>query len=158
MPFRLLLLGIMLANRWLDDNMFSNKTWFVIFAMPAFAGLMLTPFIWYGAVRRVQRVLTTKSTLIRGKILNIDPMDQLPHPNSMGCWDKQKVAARATAARLNLAHHTFLHWKQICVQLTSALTLIQTVDTKAVLISACQSQTALITLMQRALRNWRVKN
>jgi hypothetical protein len=28
-PFRLLLLGVMLANKWLDDNTFSNKTWFV---------------------------------------------------------------------------------------------------------------------------------
>lgn len=26
-PFRLLLLGVMLANKWLDDNTFSNKTW-----------------------------------------------------------------------------------------------------------------------------------
>ena len=35
-------------------------------------------------------------------------MDQLPHLNSMGCRDKQKAAAHATAARLhalNLAHH-----------------------------------------------------
>jgi hypothetical protein len=29
-PFRLLLLGVMLANKWLDDNTFSNKTWYAI--------------------------------------------------------------------------------------------------------------------------------
>lgn len=29
-PFRLFLLGVMLANKWLDDNTFSNKTWFVV--------------------------------------------------------------------------------------------------------------------------------
>lgn len=26
-PFRLILLGVMLANKWLDDNTFSNRTW-----------------------------------------------------------------------------------------------------------------------------------
>lgn len=26
-PFRLVLLGCMLANKWLDDHTFSNKTW-----------------------------------------------------------------------------------------------------------------------------------
>lgn len=26
-PFRLLVLGFMLANKWLDDHTFSNKTW-----------------------------------------------------------------------------------------------------------------------------------
>ena len=30
-PFRLILLGCMLANKWLDDHTFSNKTWYVIF-------------------------------------------------------------------------------------------------------------------------------
>lgn len=29
-PFRLILLGCMLANKWLDDHTFSNKTWYVI--------------------------------------------------------------------------------------------------------------------------------
>jgi hypothetical protein len=29
-PFRLVLLGCMLANKWLDDHTFSNKTWYVI--------------------------------------------------------------------------------------------------------------------------------
>jgi len=28
-PFRLVLLGCMLANKWLDDHTFSNKTWYV---------------------------------------------------------------------------------------------------------------------------------
>ena len=28
-PFRLILLGCMLANKWLDDHTFSNKTWCV---------------------------------------------------------------------------------------------------------------------------------
>ena len=28
-PFRLVLLGCMLANKWLDDHTFSNKTWCV---------------------------------------------------------------------------------------------------------------------------------
>lgn len=28
-PFRLILLGCMLANKWLDDHTFSNKTWYV---------------------------------------------------------------------------------------------------------------------------------
>jgi len=28
-PFRLILLGCMLANKWLDDHTFSNKTWSV---------------------------------------------------------------------------------------------------------------------------------
>ena len=28
-PFRLFLLGVMLSNKWLDDNTFSNKTWYV---------------------------------------------------------------------------------------------------------------------------------
>src|SRR5579863_1251174 len=27
-PFRLVLLGCMLANKWLDDHTFSNKTWY----------------------------------------------------------------------------------------------------------------------------------
>lgn len=27
--FRLILLGCMLANKWLDDHTFSNKTWYV---------------------------------------------------------------------------------------------------------------------------------
>ena len=27
--FRLVLLGFMLANKWLDDHTFSNKTWYV---------------------------------------------------------------------------------------------------------------------------------
>ena len=26
-PFRIVLLGFMLANKWLDDHTFSNKTW-----------------------------------------------------------------------------------------------------------------------------------
>lgn len=26
-PFRLVVLGCMLANKWLDDHTFSNKTW-----------------------------------------------------------------------------------------------------------------------------------
>jgi len=26
-PFRVFLLGCMLANKWLDDHTFSNKTW-----------------------------------------------------------------------------------------------------------------------------------
>jgi hypothetical protein len=30
-PFRLIVLGCMLANKWLDDHTFSNKTWFVFF-------------------------------------------------------------------------------------------------------------------------------
>ena len=29
-PFRLILLGCMLANKWLDDHTFSNKTWYVL--------------------------------------------------------------------------------------------------------------------------------
>lgn len=28
-PFQLILLGFMLANKWLDDHTFSNKTWYV---------------------------------------------------------------------------------------------------------------------------------
>ena len=28
-PFRLVVLGCMLANKWLDDHTFSNKTWYV---------------------------------------------------------------------------------------------------------------------------------
>jgi hypothetical protein len=28
-PFRLIILGCMLANKWLDDHTFSNKTWYV---------------------------------------------------------------------------------------------------------------------------------
>jgi hypothetical protein len=28
-PFRLIVLGFMFANKWLDDHTFSNKTWFV---------------------------------------------------------------------------------------------------------------------------------
>ena len=28
-PFRLVVLGFMLANKWLDDHTFSNKTWSV---------------------------------------------------------------------------------------------------------------------------------
>lgn len=30
-PFRLFVLGCMLANKWLDDHTFSNKTWYVRF-------------------------------------------------------------------------------------------------------------------------------
>lgn len=30
-PFRLVVLGCMLANKWLDDHTFSNKTWYVSF-------------------------------------------------------------------------------------------------------------------------------
>lgn len=30
-PFRLIVLGCMLANKWLDDHTFSNKTWYVLF-------------------------------------------------------------------------------------------------------------------------------
>ncbi|GJJ07440.1 hypothetical protein Clacol_001642 [Clathrus columnatus] len=33
-PFRLFLLGIMLANKWLDDNTFSNKTWHQVSGVP----------------------------------------------------------------------------------------------------------------------------
>jgi hypothetical protein len=29
-PFRLIVLGFMLANKWLDDHTFSNKTWYVM--------------------------------------------------------------------------------------------------------------------------------
>lgn len=29
-PFRLIVLGCMLANKWLDDHTFSNKTWYVV--------------------------------------------------------------------------------------------------------------------------------
>lgn len=28
-PFRLIVLGFMFANKWLDDHTFSNKTWSV---------------------------------------------------------------------------------------------------------------------------------
>lgn len=34
-PFRLILLGCMLANKWLDDHTFSNKTWWVIKFIPS---------------------------------------------------------------------------------------------------------------------------
>ncbi|KAF8640020.1 hypothetical protein AX17_001264 [Amanita inopinata Kibby_2008] len=34
MPFRLVLLGCMLANKWLDDHTFSNKTWHSISNIP----------------------------------------------------------------------------------------------------------------------------
>ncbi|TDL29443.1 hypothetical protein BD410DRAFT_22397 [Rickenella mellea] len=33
-PFRLVLLGFMLANKWLDDHTFSNKTWHTISEVP----------------------------------------------------------------------------------------------------------------------------
>ncbi|GBE79651.1 hypothetical protein BKA93DRAFT_275470 [Sparassis latifolia] len=33
-PFRLILLGCMLANKWLDDHTFSNKTWHTISHVP----------------------------------------------------------------------------------------------------------------------------
>ncbi|CAL1700890.1 unnamed protein product [Somion occarium] len=33
-PFRLILLGCMLANKWLDDHTFSNKTWHSISSVP----------------------------------------------------------------------------------------------------------------------------
>ncbi|KAI0089272.1 hypothetical protein BDY19DRAFT_889688 [Irpex rosettiformis] len=33
-PFRLILLGCMLANKWLDDHTFSNKTWHTISNVP----------------------------------------------------------------------------------------------------------------------------
>ena len=33
-PFRLVLLGCMLANKWLDDHTFSNKTWYVCLLHP----------------------------------------------------------------------------------------------------------------------------
>ncbi|KAF7793630.1 hypothetical protein EIP86_004745 [Pleurotus ostreatoroseus] len=33
-PFRLVLLGCMLANKWLDDHTFSNKTWHTISSVP----------------------------------------------------------------------------------------------------------------------------
>ncbi|KIJ56649.1 hypothetical protein M422DRAFT_149405, partial [Sphaerobolus stellatus SS14] len=33
-PFRLILLGVMLANKWLDDNTFSNKTWHQVSGVP----------------------------------------------------------------------------------------------------------------------------
>ncbi|KAI0068881.1 hypothetical protein BV25DRAFT_1910616 [Artomyces pyxidatus] len=33
-PFRLVLLGCMLANKWLDDHTFSNKTWHTVSAVP----------------------------------------------------------------------------------------------------------------------------
>ncbi|KAF8528987.1 hypothetical protein BU17DRAFT_80138 [Hysterangium stoloniferum] len=33
-PFRLFLLGVMLANKWLDDNTFSNKTWHQVSGVP----------------------------------------------------------------------------------------------------------------------------
>ncbi|KAI0921788.1 hypothetical protein AcW1_004330 [Taiwanofungus camphoratus] len=33
-PFRLILLGCMLANKWLDDHTFSNKTWHTISNIP----------------------------------------------------------------------------------------------------------------------------
>ncbi|TFY80752.1 hypothetical protein EWM64_g3260 [Hericium alpestre] len=33
-PFRLVLLGCMLANKWLDDHTFSNKTWHTISGVP----------------------------------------------------------------------------------------------------------------------------
>lgn len=32
-PFRLIVLGCMLANKWLDDHTFSNKTWYVSFCV-----------------------------------------------------------------------------------------------------------------------------
>ncbi|KAF7355074.1 hypothetical protein MSAN_01422900 [Mycena sanguinolenta] len=33
-PFRLIVLGCMLANKWLDDHTFSNKTWHTISSVP----------------------------------------------------------------------------------------------------------------------------
>jgi hypothetical protein len=41
-PFRLVLLGCMLANKWLDDHTFSNKTWYVV--MPPFPPPDADPF------------------------------------------------------------------------------------------------------------------
>lgn len=41
-PFRLVLLGCMLANKWLDDHTFSNKTWYDIH-ISSFVTLSLTP-------------------------------------------------------------------------------------------------------------------
>jgi hypothetical protein len=31
--FRLVVLGCMLANKWLDDHTFSNKTWYVTYSL-----------------------------------------------------------------------------------------------------------------------------
>jgi hypothetical protein len=42
-PFRLILLGYMLANKWLDDNTFSNKTWLVL-THTSNVSVTLTPF------------------------------------------------------------------------------------------------------------------
>jgi hypothetical protein len=33
-PFRLIVLGFMFANKWLDDHTFSNKTWLVDVSCP----------------------------------------------------------------------------------------------------------------------------
>lgn len=41
-PFRLVLLGCMLANKWLDDHTFSNKTWYVIQDSYARSGCFVT--------------------------------------------------------------------------------------------------------------------
>lgn len=39
-PFRIALLGCMLANKWLDDHTFSNKTWYAV--PPVYNYIMLT--------------------------------------------------------------------------------------------------------------------
>ena len=41
-PFRLILLGCMLANKWLDDHTFSNKTWYVMYASYLASGNLVT--------------------------------------------------------------------------------------------------------------------
>lgn len=41
-PFKVALLGCMLANKWLDDHTFSNKTWYVLHAFACSNLFLLT--------------------------------------------------------------------------------------------------------------------
>jgi hypothetical protein len=41
-PFRLIVLGCMLANKWLDDHTFSNKTWYVFIILTTLSLYLFT--------------------------------------------------------------------------------------------------------------------
>ena len=61
-PLRLIVLGFMLANKWLDDHTFSNKTWYVIFIIGLFllTCILQAHHLWhFGSRPERPRVLCT---------------------------------------------------------------------------------------------------
>jgi hypothetical protein len=97
-PFRLIILGCMLANKWLDDHTFSNKTWHTISGLPIqdinkLESLALDIFSYDLSVSRSQWTSLMAHLLDYHQTLR--PPSHLPQPISRPSMDPHSLIRKA---------------------------------------------------------------